>query len=71
MTALDVYERTIKPLPPSKRLQLASLILNDLAGDHRSIDEDGEWSAEDLADVTRATWTHIDQQLGDGDAPIR
>jgi hypothetical protein len=31
MTVLDIYDQTIKPLPADARLQLARMILDDLA----------------------------------------
>lgn len=68
MLASELYQQTVKSMPPSERLRLASLILNDLAPSEPVVDESGEWSDEDLADATRATWAHIEKQLGDDDA---
>lgn len=33
MSAADIYDQTIKPLPVEERLRLAKLILNDLSPD--------------------------------------
>lgn len=51
MTLIDIYRRSIRPLPPGDRLQLARLILNDLstgeAGDSIAPDRPGEIRDED------------------------
>jgi len=36
-TAQEVYIQTIRALPPTERLRLANLILNDLVDDQNSI----------------------------------
>jgi hypothetical protein len=50
-TADDVYLRVVKALPPSERLKLATLILNDIPP-RSVIDYSDEWSAEDVRDLT-------------------
>jgi hypothetical protein len=66
MTIQELYDRTIKPLPASERLRLAALILNDIPP-QAVVDYSEEWSEEDLADFSRATWIHIDNSLDEQD----
>ncbi|HET6252346.1 MAG TPA: hypothetical protein VFE47_31960 [Tepidisphaeraceae bacterium] len=61
MTAQQIYEQTIKPLPRADRIRIASFILNDLASG--KIDVSDEWSDEDLRDFTAAGWQHVDEAL--------
>jgi protoheme ferro-lyase len=68
MTVREIYDRTIKPLPPADRLQLATLILNDIPP-QSVVDYSEEWSDEDLRDFTRATWAHIDRDTGSSARP--
>jgi hypothetical protein len=50
LTAQQVFTETVRALPPSERLRLASLILQDL-------------TRSDVAVVNRSdTWTEQDQQ---------
>ena len=63
MTAQDLYNQAVKPLPVSERLRLAAMILNDVtAADAQYSDE---WTDEDLRDFSKATWEHINRQLED------
>jgi hypothetical protein len=55
MTVLDVYNSAIKPLPASDRLRLATLILNDIPPQSLA-DYRDDWSDEDLAEFSAATW---------------
>ena len=72
MSAAELYQLTFKAMSPAERLQLASLILNDLvAAPAPVVDESDEWSDEDIADLQKATWAHIETQLGDDDAVAR
>jgi hypothetical protein len=63
MTLREIYDHTIKPLDARERLQLASLILNDIAP--APVDVSDEWTDEDLRDFTAAGWGHIDNALGE------
>lgn len=48
----DLYENRVKPMVPAERLQLARLILDDLAPSSESaLDVSDEWNDDDLADV--------------------
>jgi len=47
----DLYESQVKPMVPAERLQLARLILDDLAPSDTAVDVNDEWSDDDLADV--------------------
>ena len=71
MSAVEVYEQTVKSMPSSERLRLASLILNDLAPTDGPVDESDEWTDEDLADATRASLAHLDGLSGAGHAESR
>ena len=64
MSAVELYQQTVKSMPSSERLRLASLILSDLAPADGLIDESDDWSDEDFADATRASLAHIDRQSG-------
>jgi hypothetical protein len=47
----ELYETRVRPLVPAERLQLARLILDDLAPAGDGVDVSDEWSDEDLKDV--------------------
>jgi len=52
-TAQDVFTETVRALPPTERLRLASLILNDLAQTNLAIVEVADtWNEEDQNDLT-------------------
>lgn len=59
MTTQEIYERTIKHLPPGQRLELASLILGDIPP-QALVDFSTDWSDEDIDDLNRASWHVID-----------
>ena len=48
----ELYETRVKPMVPAERLQLARLILDDLAPSEKSIDINDDWTADDLADLS-------------------
>jgi hypothetical protein len=54
----DLYETRVKPMVPAERLQLARLILDDLAPGDAPIDVNDEWSDDDLADVAAFSARH-------------
>lgn len=68
MGATELYERTIRSMPSSERLRLASLILNDLAPAESLIDESDEWSDEDLVDATKASLDGLNRQSRESNA---
>jgi hypothetical protein len=52
-TAQEIYIKVIRTLPPSERLRLATLILNDLVQQDSSvIDISDTWTEEDQLDIT-------------------
>ncbi len=55
MDVAEIYNQTLKHLPAAERLQLAALILSDIAS-RSLVDYSEEWTEEDLEDFTRATW---------------
>jgi hypothetical protein len=50
MTIEQIYDEAIKPLPPSERFRLATLILNEIPPQSVVDVRDG-WSEEDMGDV--------------------
>jgi len=53
LTAQDVFAETVRTLPPSERLRLAALILQDLAqSDAALLDKSDMWSERDQRDLT-------------------
>lgn len=47
-----LYEQTIRILPPSERLRLATLILNELVDDaSEAIDHSDTWTEQDQLDL--------------------
>lgn len=57
----DLYRDSVRPMLPSERLQLARMILNDLAPSDQPVDISDEWSDEDLADVAVASVRRAEQ----------
>ncbi|OKH52953.1 hypothetical protein NIES2101_12760 [Calothrix sp. HK-06] len=52
-TAQEIYTHILRTLPPTERLRLANLILNDLVDQNLSvIDQSDSWSEQDVIDVT-------------------
>ena len=51
-TVEEIYAQVVKPLPPSERFKLATLILGDISP-HAVVDYNDDWSDEDLRDATR------------------
>lgn len=51
-TAQEVFSQAVSALPPTERLRLAALILDDLTQSNLSVVDTGDaWSAEDQADL--------------------
>ena len=57
----ELYESRVRPMVPAERLQLARLILDDLAPSVTAVDVSDEWSDDDLADVAAHSAQHADQ----------
>lgn len=53
ITAQEVFAETVRSLPPTERLRLAALILQDLAqADMTVVDTSSVWSEQDQSDLT-------------------
>lgn len=53
ITAQEVFIETVRALPPTERLRLAALILQDLAqADMTVVDTSSVWSEQDQGDLT-------------------
>jgi hypothetical protein len=53
ITAQEVFIETVRALPPTERLRLAALILQDLAqADMTVVDTSSVWSEQDQRDLT-------------------
>ena len=53
ITAQEVFTETVQALPPTERLRLAALILQDLArADVAVVDASDAWSEQDQRDLT-------------------
>jgi hypothetical protein len=50
MTIEEIYDEAIKPLPPSERFRLATLILNEIPP-QSVVDVRDTWNEEDERDV--------------------
>ena len=66
MTVAELYENSVRPLCAADRLQLARLILNDIAPP-LPVDISDEWSEEDLQDLAKASWQRVVDGAIDGD----
>lgn len=59
MTAQEIYNQVIRNLPPTERLRLATLILNELIQPNISIvDESDTWTEQDQLDLTTFSLQH-------------
>lgn len=61
MTVEEIYDQSIKTLPPADRLRLATLILNKIKPEGM-IDDRDAWSEEDYTDFNRAGWDLINKR---------
>ncbi len=53
ITAQEVFTETVRALPPTERLRLAALILQDLArAEMAVVDASSVWSEQDQHDLT-------------------
>lgn len=62
MSVQEIYEQTIMPLPPGERLQLATMILSDIAP-AQQIDEKDYWTEEDYEDARRHSGKLVEERL--------
>ena len=51
MTIEEIYDEAIKPLPPSERFRLATLILNEILP-QSVVDIRDAWNEEDMRDIS-------------------
>ena len=51
MTIEEIYAEAIKPLPPSERFRLATLILSEIPP-QRVVDIRDAWNDQDMTDIT-------------------
>ena len=59
ITAQEVFTETVRALPPTERLRLAALILQDLAqADMAVVDISSVWSEQDQRDLTGFSLQH-------------
>jgi hypothetical protein len=63
-SAAEVYSQAVKPLPPSERLKLATLILNDIPP-RAVVDYSEEWTEEDMRDLTIYSLRYAAQSFGE------
>ncbi len=47
----DLYDSRVRPMRPAERLQLAKLIIDELAPSDKPLDVSDDWSDDDLADL--------------------
>jgi len=53
LTAQEVFIETVRDLPPSERLRLAALILQDLARSEVAVEDRSDtWTEQDQRDLT-------------------
>jgi hypothetical protein len=50
MTIEEIYDEAIKPLPPSERFRLATLILNEISP-QSVVDIRDAWNEQDMMDI--------------------
>jgi hypothetical protein len=62
----EFYVQSIKPLPAAARLELATLILNDIPP-QAVVDYQTEWSEEDLRDATAYSLLRAGRSLDEED----
>ncbi len=50
----EIYTQVVRVLPPGARLQLATLILNNLASQNVGVVDDSDtWTEEDISDLSK------------------
>ena len=66
MSARELYESTVRALPPLERLRLAAFILDELsASKGAGLEFEDEWSDEDLGDLAHYSSQYLIRQDGD------
>jgi hypothetical protein len=64
MTVETIYNQVVKPMPPSERLKLATLILNDIPP-RAIVDYSDEWTDEDMRDLTTYSLRYAAHSFGE------
>ncbi len=54
----NLYDTRVRPMPPAERLQLARLIIDDLAPPEKPLDVSDDWSHDDLTELTAFSAHH-------------
>ncbi len=67
-TRFTFSESSVRPIVPAECLQLARLILDNLAPGHTGVDVSDEWSDDDLADVVAFSARHASQSTAESGA---
>lgn len=58
-TAQEVFIETVRALPPTERLRLAALILDDLAKSNLAVIDNGNaWSEQDQSELVTLSLKH-------------
>ena len=63
-TAEEIYSQVVKPLPPSERFKLATMILNDISP-QSVVDYSEEWTEEDMRDLAIYSLRYAAQSFGE------
>jgi hypothetical protein len=66
-TVEAIYDQVVKPLPPSERLKLATLILNDIPP-QAVVDYSEEWTEEDYRDFSMYSLRYAARSFGEEDS---
>jgi hypothetical protein len=61
----DIYDTRVRPMTPVERLQLAKLILDDLARSEYAVDISDEWNEDDRAEVAAYSARQADRSAED------
>ena len=61
----DLYNSRVRPMVPAERLQLARLILDDLATSENAVDVNNEWGDDDFAEVAAFSAQQADRSADD------
>ncbi len=56
----ELYDSSVRPMPPADRLQLAKLIIDDLAPSEKPVDVGDDWSEDDVADLRNDSANYAD-----------
>ena len=69
MSVVEIYQGTIKCLPAAERLQLATMILNEIPPECM-VDYSTEWSDEDMRDASRYSLARAAASMGEEDEDV-